>query len=72
MTRTLIAYLVCSVLALVGVSGAHVHSHGNEHVGGGSQAAERDLGWRPAKSLSDGVATVYRWIESGAPDRVGY
>jgi len=36
------------------------------------EAAERDLDWRPAKSLSDGVAAVYRWIESGAPDRAGH
>jgi UDP-glucose 4-epimerase len=36
------------------------------------EAAERDLGWRPVTPLSDGVAAVYHWIESGAPDRAGY
>jgi UDP-glucose 4-epimerase len=36
------------------------------------EAAERDLGWRPGTTLSDGVAAVYRWIEAGAPDRAGY
>jgi UDP-glucose 4-epimerase len=31
--------------------------------------ARRDLGWRAVTALADGVASVYRWIESGAPDR---
>jgi UDP-glucose 4-epimerase len=31
--------------------------------------AARDLGWRPATALADGVRTVYRWIEAGAPAR---
>ena len=34
-----------------------------------AERARRDLGWRPAMSLADGVRTVYRWIEAGAPDR---
>jgi len=29
----------------------------------------RDLGWRPATSLADGVRAVYRWIEAEAPVR---
>jgi UDP-glucose 4-epimerase len=37
-----------------------------------AERAERDLGWRPATSLSAGVGAVYRWIEAGAPDRAGY
>jgi UDP-glucose 4-epimerase len=36
------------------------------------ERAERDLGWRPATSLSAGVGAVYRWIEAGAGDRSGY
>jgi UDP-glucose 4-epimerase len=35
------------------------------------ERAERDLGWRPATSLSTGVSNVYRWIEAGAEDRAG-
>jgi UDP-glucose 4-epimerase len=31
--------------------------------------AARDLGWRAGTALADGVTTVYRWIEAGAPDR---
>jgi UDP-glucose 4-epimerase len=34
--------------------------------------ARLDLGWSPVTSLADGVRTVYRWIEAGAPDRAGY
>jgi UDP-glucose 4-epimerase len=33
--------------------------------------AKRDLGWKPAVALADGVARVYRWVEAGAPDRAG-
>jgi UDP-glucose 4-epimerase len=36
------------------------------------EAAERDLGWRPATSLDAGVGAVYRWIEAGAEDRASY
>jgi UDP-glucose 4-epimerase len=31
--------------------------------------AGRDLGWRPATALIDGLRSVYRWIEAGADDR---
>jgi UDP-glucose 4-epimerase len=34
-----------------------------------AERAQRDLGWTPAVPLADGAARVYRWIESGAPDR---
>jgi UDP-glucose 4-epimerase len=30
-----------------------------------------DLGWRAEIPLAEGVRRVYRWIESGAPDRAG-
>jgi UDP-glucose 4-epimerase len=36
------------------------------------ERAERDLGWRPATSLSTGVGAVYRWIEAGAQDRASF
>jgi UDP-glucose 4-epimerase len=36
------------------------------------ERAARDLGWRPATSLSAGVRAVYRWIEAGAEDRASY
>jgi len=36
-----------------------------------AELAGRDLGWRPATSLADGVRAVYQWIESGTPDRAG-
>jgi UDP-glucose 4-epimerase len=31
--------------------------------------AERDLGWRAATALADGVGAVYHWIDAGADDR---
>ena len=36
-----------------------------------AELAGRDLGWSAATSLADGVRAVYRWIESGTPDRAG-
>jgi UDP-glucose 4-epimerase len=33
------------------------------------ERAARDLGWRSATSLADGVTAVIRWFEAGAPDR---
>ena len=35
------------------------------------EKAARDLGWQPVTSLTDGIRTVYRWIEAGAPARAG-
>jgi UDP-glucose 4-epimerase len=37
-----------------------------------AERAHRDLGWTPAVPLADGVSRVYRWIETGAPDRAAY
>jgi UDP-glucose 4-epimerase len=34
-----------------------------------AERARRDLGWKPAVPLADGVRTVYEWISSGTPDR---
>jgi UDP-glucose 4-epimerase len=34
--------------------------------------ARRDLGWTPTTSLADGIASVYRWIEAGRPERAGW
>ena len=34
-------------------------------------AARRDLGWTPRTPVADGVREVYRWVESGSPDRAG-
>lgn len=31
--------------------------------------ARRELGWQASASLSQGIGTVYRWIEAGASDR---
>jgi UDP-glucose 4-epimerase len=36
------------------------------------QRAGIDLGWHATTGLTDGVRTVYQWIEAGAPDRAGY
>jgi UDP-glucose 4-epimerase len=33
------------------------------------QRAGIDLGWQATTELTDGVRTVYQWIEGGAPDR---
>jgi UDP-glucose 4-epimerase len=35
------------------------------------ERAKRDLGWRSATSLAEGVRSVYQWIEAGASDRAG-
>jgi UDP-glucose 4-epimerase len=34
-------------------------------------AAARDLGWTPRTPVAEGVEAVYRWVESGSPDRAG-
>jgi UDP-glucose 4-epimerase len=34
-----------------------------------TERAASELGWRAAMPLAEGVRRVYRWIESGAPDR---
>jgi len=36
------------------------------------ERARRDLGWMPATSLADGIASVYRWIEAGTPERADW
>jgi UDP-glucose 4-epimerase len=33
--------------------------------------AERELGWRPATTIESGIAAVYQWAASGAPERAG-
>ncbi len=35
------------------------------------ERAAAELGWRASMPLAEGVSQVYRWIESGAPDRAG-
>jgi UDP-glucose 4-epimerase len=35
------------------------------------ERARNDLGWTARTGLADGVGEVYRWIESGSPDRAG-
>ena len=37
-----------------------------------SERARRDLGWAVSTPLAAGVAKVYRWLESGAPERADY
>jgi UDP-glucose 4-epimerase len=37
-----------------------------------AERAQRDLGWKPAVALTDGIQRVYRWIEAGAPDRAAH
>ena len=37
-----------------------------------AERAARDLGWKPAVPLADGVLRVYRWIEAGAQDRAAF
>jgi UDP-glucose 4-epimerase len=34
-----------------------------------TERAASELGWRAGTPLAEGVRRVYRWIESGAPDR---
>ena len=31
--------------------------------------AARELGWQAPTGLAEGIGSVYRWIEAGAPDR---
>jgi UDP-glucose 4-epimerase len=33
--------------------------------------ASRDLGWKAATPLHQGVSAVYRWAQAGEPDRAG-
>jgi len=34
--------------------------------------ARRDLGWTATTPLTEGVASAFRWIEAGAPERAGW
>jgi UDP-glucose 4-epimerase len=34
-----------------------------------SDRAARDLGWRPATRVTEGIGTVFRWMQAGAPAR---
>jgi len=34
--------------------------------------AHRELGWKPATTLEDGIGRVYRWIRAGSPERAGW
>jgi UDP-glucose 4-epimerase len=36
------------------------------------ERAHRDLGWKPATALEDGIERVYRWIQAGSPERAGW
>jgi UDP-glucose 4-epimerase len=37
-----------------------------------SDRARRDLGWTATTPLDEGVASSYRWIEAGTPERAGW